>query len=56
LAERDLTPESLGAGIAELTADRARMLRMASAARASRNIDAAARLADLCMAAGGATA
>jgi UDP-N-acetylglucosamine--N-acetylmuramyl-(pentapeptide) pyrophosphoryl-undecaprenol N-acetylglucosamine transferase len=53
--ERELTPDSLSAGIAELTADRPRMLAMANAARAARNVDAAARLADLCMAAGGAS-
>jgi UDP-N-acetylglucosamine--N-acetylmuramyl-(pentapeptide) pyrophosphoryl-undecaprenol N-acetylglucosamine transferase len=56
LPERDLTPDSLGTRLAELTADRARMLKMAQAARSLRNIDAAARLADLCMAAGGASA
>ncbi|HTV97223.1 MAG TPA: undecaprenyldiphospho-muramoylpentapeptide beta-N-acetylglucosaminyltransferase [Steroidobacteraceae bacterium] len=56
LAERELTPDTLSESIAELTADRARMLQMARAARAARNIDAAARLADLCMAAGGAAA
>jgi UDP-N-acetylglucosamine--N-acetylmuramyl-(pentapeptide) pyrophosphoryl-undecaprenol N-acetylglucosamine transferase len=54
LQERDLTPEVLCGCIAELTADRARMLKMAEAARAARNVDAAARLADLCMAAGSA--
>jgi len=52
LQERDLTPETLGACIAELTAERARMLGMAQAARSSRIIDAAERLADLCMAGG----
>ena len=52
LQERDLTPETLSACIAELTADRARMLKMGEAARAARNVDAAACLADLCMAAG----
>ena len=56
LQERDMTPDSLSAGIAELTADRPRMLKMAEAARAVRNIDAAARLAELCLAAGGASA
>jgi UDP-N-acetylglucosamine--N-acetylmuramyl-(pentapeptide) pyrophosphoryl-undecaprenol N-acetylglucosamine transferase len=54
LQERDLTPETLSACIAELTADRARMLKMGEAARAARNVDAASRLADLCMAAGSA--
>jgi UDP-N-acetylglucosamine--N-acetylmuramyl-(pentapeptide) pyrophosphoryl-undecaprenol N-acetylglucosamine transferase len=52
LQERDLTPDSLSACILELTADRARTLKMAEAAHSSRNVDAAARLADLCMAAG----
>jgi len=52
LKERDMTPDSLGAGILELTQDRGRLLRMAQAARASRNVDAASRLADLCVAAG----
>jgi len=56
LQERDMTPDSLSAGIAELTLDRPRMLKMAEAARSLRNIDAAARLADLCLAAGGAAA
>jgi UDP-N-acetylglucosamine--N-acetylmuramyl-(pentapeptide) pyrophosphoryl-undecaprenol N-acetylglucosamine transferase len=56
LQERDMTPDSLSAGIAELTQDRPRMLKMAVAARALRNVDAAARLADLCLAAGGASA
>jgi UDP-N-acetylglucosamine--N-acetylmuramyl-(pentapeptide) pyrophosphoryl-undecaprenol N-acetylglucosamine transferase len=52
IQERDLTPESLGDIIAELVADRARLLKMAEAARGARITDAAARLADLCMAAG----
>jgi UDP-N-acetylglucosamine--N-acetylmuramyl-(pentapeptide) pyrophosphoryl-undecaprenol N-acetylglucosamine transferase len=52
IQERDLTPESLGDIIAELAADRARMLKMAEAARGARITDAAARLADLCIAAG----
>jgi UDP-N-acetylglucosamine--N-acetylmuramyl-(pentapeptide) pyrophosphoryl-undecaprenol N-acetylglucosamine transferase len=52
IQERDLTAESLGAAIAELIADRARLLKMAEAARGVRVIDAAARLADLCIAAG----
>ncbi len=56
LPERELTPERLSACIAELTADRARMLKMAQAARSARNIDAATRLADLCIAAGSARA
>jgi UDP-N-acetylglucosamine--N-acetylmuramyl-(pentapeptide) pyrophosphoryl-undecaprenol N-acetylglucosamine transferase len=52
LQERDMTAESLSACIAELTADRTRMLAMAQAARRARVIDAAAQVADLCMAAG----
>jgi len=52
LQERDMTVETLAACIVELTADRARLLAMAAAARRSRVIDAAARVADLCMAAG----
>jgi UDP-N-acetylglucosamine--N-acetylmuramyl-(pentapeptide) pyrophosphoryl-undecaprenol N-acetylglucosamine transferase len=56
LQERDLTPDTLSADLAELTADRPRMLKMAQAARAARNVGAASSLADLCMAAGGAPA
>jgi UDP-N-acetylglucosamine--N-acetylmuramyl-(pentapeptide) pyrophosphoryl-undecaprenol N-acetylglucosamine transferase len=52
IQERDLTPERLGAAISDLVADRSRLLKMAEAARGSRVIDAAAQLADLCMAAG----
>ncbi len=52
IQERDLTPERLGEAISELIADRTRLLGMAEAARGSRIIDAAARLADLCIAAG----
>jgi UDP-N-acetylglucosamine--N-acetylmuramyl-(pentapeptide) pyrophosphoryl-undecaprenol N-acetylglucosamine transferase len=52
IAERDLTAERLADTIRELTADRARVLKMAEAARGSRVIDAAAQLADLCIAAG----
>ena len=52
IQERDLTPEYLSAIIAELVADRARLLKMAEAARSARVTDAAARLADLCIAAG----
>jgi UDP-N-acetylglucosamine--N-acetylmuramyl-(pentapeptide) pyrophosphoryl-undecaprenol N-acetylglucosamine transferase len=52
IQERDLTAERLGEVIAELIGDRARLLKMAEAARGSRIIDAAARLADLCLAAG----
>jgi UDP-N-acetylglucosamine--N-acetylmuramyl-(pentapeptide) pyrophosphoryl-undecaprenol N-acetylglucosamine transferase len=51
IQERDLTPERLGAVIGELLADRTKLLAMAQAARGSRIIDAAARLADLCMSA-----
>ncbi len=54
LQERDLTADTLSAGIAALTADRPRLLLMAEAARTGRNVDAASRLADLCLAAGGA--
>jgi len=50
IQESTLTPERLGDCIAELTADRARLLAMAEAARAARVIDAASQLADLCMA------
>jgi hypothetical protein len=42
----------LGAAIGELSADRAALLGMAEAAWAQRVIDAASRLADLCMTAG----
>ena len=52
IQERDLDPERLGAAISELISDRARLLKMADAARGSRVIDAAAQLASLCMAAG----
>jgi UDP-N-acetylglucosamine--N-acetylmuramyl-(pentapeptide) pyrophosphoryl-undecaprenol N-acetylglucosamine transferase len=52
IQERDLTPERLGLALSELLADRARLLKMAEAARGSRIIDAAAKLADLCLAAG----
>jgi UDP-N-acetylglucosamine--N-acetylmuramyl-(pentapeptide) pyrophosphoryl-undecaprenol N-acetylglucosamine transferase len=52
IQERDLTPERLGQAISELVADRAQLLKMAEAARGSRVIDAAAQLADLCIAAG----
>jgi UDP-N-acetylglucosamine--N-acetylmuramyl-(pentapeptide) pyrophosphoryl-undecaprenol N-acetylglucosamine transferase len=52
IQERDLSPERLSAIIAELTASRASMLAMAEVARATRVTDAAATLADLCIAAG----
>jgi UDP-N-acetylglucosamine--N-acetylmuramyl-(pentapeptide) pyrophosphoryl-undecaprenol N-acetylglucosamine transferase len=50
--ERDLTPERLGEVIGALAADRSRALRMAQASRAARVVDAAERLADLCLAVG----
>jgi len=56
LPETELGPERLSADLVELTADRTRLLDMARAARAARNVDAAARLADLCVAAGGRAA
>jgi UDP-N-acetylglucosamine--N-acetylmuramyl-(pentapeptide) pyrophosphoryl-undecaprenol N-acetylglucosamine transferase len=52
MQERDLTSARLSKCIAELTADRAGMLKMAEAARAARVIDAASQLANLCIAAG----
>jgi len=52
IPERELTPERLSATIADLTASRASMLKMAEAARAQRVIDAASRLADECITAG----
>lgn len=52
LQERDMTAESLCACIAELTAQRARLLAMAAAARAARVVNAAEQVADLCLAAG----
>jgi UDP-N-acetylglucosamine--N-acetylmuramyl-(pentapeptide) pyrophosphoryl-undecaprenol N-acetylglucosamine transferase len=52
IQERDLTPEYLSAVIAELVADRSRLLKMAEAARGARMLNAASRLADLCIAAG----
>jgi UDP-N-acetylglucosamine:LPS N-acetylglucosamine transferase len=48
--ERELTPERLSDLIAELTRDRAPLLKMAEASRSGRVVDAAARLADFCMA------
>jgi UDP-N-acetylglucosamine--N-acetylmuramyl-(pentapeptide) pyrophosphoryl-undecaprenol N-acetylglucosamine transferase len=54
LQERDMTADSLSACIAELTADRERMLKMANAARRARVIDAAEQVADSCLAAGAA--
>jgi UDP-N-acetylglucosamine--N-acetylmuramyl-(pentapeptide) pyrophosphoryl-undecaprenol N-acetylglucosamine transferase len=54
LQERDLTAESLSAAIGELTADRGGMLKMAQSAYGLRVTDAAAQVADLCLAAGGA--
>jgi UDP-N-acetylglucosamine--N-acetylmuramyl-(pentapeptide) pyrophosphoryl-undecaprenol N-acetylglucosamine transferase len=52
IQERDLSPESLSGIIGELVADRAQLLKMAEAARSGRILNAAARLADLCIAAG----
>jgi UDP-N-acetylglucosamine--N-acetylmuramyl-(pentapeptide) pyrophosphoryl-undecaprenol N-acetylglucosamine transferase len=52
IQERDLTAERLSGIIVELIGDRAKLLKMAESARAARIIDAAARLADLCVAAG----
>jgi UDP-N-acetylglucosamine--N-acetylmuramyl-(pentapeptide) pyrophosphoryl-undecaprenol N-acetylglucosamine transferase len=52
IQERDLTPDVLSGIIGELAADRAKLLKMAQAARGARITDAAARLADLCIAAG----
>jgi len=52
LQERDLTAARLCQCIAELTATRAGMLKMAEAARAARVTDAASQLANLCIAAG----
>jgi UDP-N-acetylglucosamine--N-acetylmuramyl-(pentapeptide) pyrophosphoryl-undecaprenol N-acetylglucosamine transferase len=52
IQERDLTPERLGELISGLIGDRPHLLKMAEAARGSRVIDAAAQLADLCIAAG----
>ena len=52
LQERDMTVERLQACILDLIADRAALLTMAQAARRSRVIDAAAQVADFCMAAG----
>jgi UDP-N-acetylglucosamine--N-acetylmuramyl-(pentapeptide) pyrophosphoryl-undecaprenol N-acetylglucosamine transferase len=56
IQERDLTAERLSGIIAELIADRATLLAMAESARAARITDAAARLADVCAAAGSGTA
>ena len=56
LPESELNAERLSAELIELTADRPRLAEMARAARAARNIDAAACLADLCVAAGGRAA
>ncbi len=48
--ERELTPERLAAEVDGLSADRSRLLAMAEAARGQRVVDAAARIADLCLA------
>ena len=50
IAERDLTAASMSACLAEVMTSRATLLQMAQAARSSRVIDAADRLADRCMA------
>ena len=50
LQERDMTADSLSSCITAMTADRAHMLAMAMAARGARVIDAAGRVADLCLA------
>ena len=52
LQERDMTADTLNAAIADLTADRGRLLRMATAARRARVTDAAEQVAALCIAAG----
>jgi UDP-N-acetylglucosamine--N-acetylmuramyl-(pentapeptide) pyrophosphoryl-undecaprenol N-acetylglucosamine transferase len=52
LQERDMTVQTLSRYMTELTADRHRLLAMAEAARRTRVIDAAARVADLCLAEG----
>jgi UDP-N-acetylglucosamine--N-acetylmuramyl-(pentapeptide) pyrophosphoryl-undecaprenol N-acetylglucosamine transferase len=52
IQERDLTPQHLGEIIGRLAADRGLTLRMAQASRAARVVDAAQRLADLCLTAG----
>jgi UDP-N-acetylglucosamine--N-acetylmuramyl-(pentapeptide) pyrophosphoryl-undecaprenol N-acetylglucosamine transferase len=52
IQERDLTAQRLGGVVAELAADRGRLLKMAQASRAARVIDAADRAADCCLAAG----
>lgn len=52
IQERDLTPERLAECLVELLGNRASLLKMAEAARGVRVIDAAARLADLCIAPG----
>jgi UDP-N-acetylglucosamine--N-acetylmuramyl-(pentapeptide) pyrophosphoryl-undecaprenol N-acetylglucosamine transferase len=52
IQERDLTPVRLGDQVSELLGNRAQLLTMAQAARGSRIVDAAARLADLCTTAG----
>jgi UDP-N-acetylglucosamine--N-acetylmuramyl-(pentapeptide) pyrophosphoryl-undecaprenol N-acetylglucosamine transferase len=52
IQERDLTPESLADAVGAVIGDRACLLKMAEAARGTRVIDAAAQLADFCVAAG----
>ena len=52
IQERDLTAERLGEVIGALAANRSVTLAMAQAARAARVVDAAERLADLCVSVG----
>jgi UDP-N-acetylglucosamine--N-acetylmuramyl-(pentapeptide) pyrophosphoryl-undecaprenol N-acetylglucosamine transferase len=52
IQERDLTPERLSEVIGALAGNRGAALSMARAARAARVVDAAERLADLCVSAG----
>ena len=52
IQERELTAERLGEVLIDLLSERGQLLKMARAARGSRIVDAAAQLADLCIAAG----
>ena len=52
IQERELTAERLGEVLSDLLSERGQLLKMARAARGSRIVDAAAQLADLCIAAG----
>ncbi|MGB5735395.1 MAG: glycosyltransferase, partial [Thiohalocapsa sp.] len=49
IIQRDLTVEGLAAALAELLADPAQRLSMAEAARAKAKVDAAERIADVCL-------